>query len=70
MLNKQHIQQLKQTNISVNGEATKRHMEKVWKSSSIQQKQAVKALAGISAQTIYRVYNTGSISAKIAIAAA
>ncbi|MDR3312846.1 MAG: hypothetical protein LBS96_00125 [Oscillospiraceae bacterium] len=68
MLNQATIKQLKQSNISVDGEQTKQRVEVLWKAASSQQKQTVKALAGVATQTVYRVYNTGSISAKLVVA--
>ncbi|MDR1465664.1 MAG: hypothetical protein LBJ11_10265 [Oscillospiraceae bacterium] len=67
MLNETHIQQLKQSNISVDSDKVRERVETLWKGANSQQKQAVKALADIVAQTVYRVYNTGSISAKLAV---
>jgi len=64
------LQQLKRTNISVDGEKTRQRTEELWKGLKIKQKQAVKELADISFQTIYRVYNTGGISIKTALALA
>ena len=61
------IQKLKQSNISANGEKTVERLKKVWKSASSAQKKAIEELAGVGQRTIYRVYNTGSISAKIAV---
>ncbi len=68
MLNQATIKQLKQSNISRDGDKTKERVEALWKAASAQQKQAVKSLAGVATQTVYRVYNTGSISAKMTVA--
>ncbi|MDR2525058.1 MAG: hypothetical protein LBC83_02515 [Oscillospiraceae bacterium] len=68
MLNQASIQQLKQSNISKDAEKTKERVELHWKSANTKQKSAIKSLAGVAAQTVYRVCNTGSISIKIAIA--
>jgi|GEM_PF-465247 len=61
------IQKLKQSNISADGEKTVERLKKIWKSASSAQKKAIEELAGVGQRTIYRVYNTGSISAKIAV---
>jgi len=67
MINERIIQKLKQTNIAVNPEKTKVRVHKLWKSASKAQKSAVEEAAGTSRATIYRVYNTGSISAKLVV---
>jgi len=61
------IRKLKQSNVSVDAEKTKERTETLWKTLSRKDKQAVIALADISSATIYRIYNTGSISAKLAV---
>ena len=65
MINEKIIKKLKQTNISVDAEKTKVRVLELWKAASKAQKLAVEEAAGISRATIYRVYNTGSISAKL-----
>ena len=67
MINERIIRKLKQTNISTNSEKTKARVHELWKASSKSQKHAVEKAAGISRATIYRVYNTGSISAKLVV---
>jgi len=67
MLEADHIQKLKQTNISIDGAKTKERVEKLWKAAAAEQKEAILQLAGVIAATIYRVYRTGSISAKLAV---
>lgn len=67
MYNAEFIQQLKQTNVSADGEKTKERVEKLWKSASGEQKMQIEQDAGSARSSIYRVYNTGSISAKIAL---
>ena len=64
------IQKLKRTNISVDANKTKERMELTWKSASNADKRTVENLAGVKRQTLYRIYNTGAISAKLACAAA
>jgi len=68
MLTAENIQSLKQTNISIDGEKTKERTEALWKAAKSAQKQEIRELAGVVAASVYRVYNTGSISAKLAIA--
>jgi len=68
MLTAENIQSLKQTNISVDGEKTKERVEALWKAAKGAEKQAIRELANVVAATVYRIYNTGSISAKLAIA--
>ena len=64
------IKQLKQTNISADSEKTAQRVEAVWKSAKNVQKREVTGLSGSAVSTIYRVYNTGHISAKLALAMA
>jgi len=65
MLNERMIRKMKQTNISEDKGKTKVRVEELWKAATKSQKQTVQDIAGISRATIYRVYNTGSISAKM-----
>ena len=67
MLSAEFIQKLKQSNISVNKDKTKDRVERLWKSATADQKQAVLELAGVITATVYRIYRTGSISAKLAV---
>ena len=66
MIDKTMIQQLKQSNASVNTDKTKERVEALWKSLSRADKKSVFDLTGVSPATIYRIYNTGSISVKLA----
>jgi len=68
MLSAEKIQSLKQTNISIDGDKTKERTEALWKAAKSAQKQEIRELADVVAATVYRIYNTGSISAKLAIA--
>jgi len=68
MLDTAQLQQLKRTNVSVNSEKTKLRISELWKPLKIKQKQAIKTLADITAQPIYRTQETGTISARLAIA--
>ena len=70
MLDSILIQQLKQTNISADSEKTAQRVEALWKSAKNAQKREVTELAGSAVTTVYRVYNTGHISAKLALALA
>ena len=70
MLNESLIQQLKQTvNISTDAEKTKQRFKAVWKAASAAEKKAIEKSSGVSHSTLYRVCNTGSISARIIAAA-
>ena len=62
------IQQLKQSNISKNGEKTSKRVQKVWKAATSDQKAAVCELSGSAKATVYRIFKTGGISAKLALA--
>ena len=62
------IQQLKQSNISKDGEKTKVRVQKIWKAATANQKAAVCELSGSAKATVYRIFKTGGISAKLALA--
>ena len=68
MLDTAQLQQLKRTNISVDGVKTKQRITELWKSLKIKKKQEIRDLAGTTAQPIYRTQETGNISARMAIA--
>jgi hypothetical protein len=68
MLSAEQIQGLKRVNISVSPEKTKLRFEEIFKPARIKQKQAVRELAGVTSQVAHNIYNTGNISAKMAIA--
>jgi len=70
MLGPAQIEQLKRTNISVDGPKTQERVEALWKAASAEKKQAILDLAGVIAATVYRAYRTGSISIKLAISIA
>ena len=70
MLDTAHLQQLKRTNISQDPEKTKLRVTELWQGLKIKQKQAIRTLADITAQPIYRTQEAGNISAKVAIALA
>ena len=70
MLSAKVIQSMKQNNISGDIEATKERVKAVLKEASRQQMKEIDKLAGLKRVSIYRVYNTGSISAKVAVAIA
>jgi len=68
MLTTPQIKSLKQVNITVDAEKTKARVEQVWKSAKNAVKNDVVALAGCAKNTVYRVFDTGSLSIKLAIA--
>jgi len=68
MLNTTQLQQLKRTNISKNPEKTKERVAELWQGLKVKQKQAIRELAGITAQPIYRSQETGTISARLTLA--
>ncbi|MDR0861779.1 MAG: hypothetical protein LBN30_03260 [Oscillospiraceae bacterium] len=70
MFDSAFITGLKQSNISVDAEKSKERVAAIWKEARVAQKQAVRNLADIAATTVYRVYNTGSLSIKLALALA
>jgi len=62
------IQKMKQNNISVDSEKTKKHLMQTWKAASNQEQETILDLAGIARSTVHRSYRSGGISAKLAIA--
>jgi len=70
MLDASFIQSLRQSNISADGEKTKERFERLWRAASPEDKRAIEELAGIMRASVRRVYDSGSISAKLATAAA
>jgi len=62
------LQQLKRTNISQDSEKTKQRVTELWQGLKIKQKQAIRELADITAQPVYRTQETGTISARLALA--
>ncbi len=63
------IQKLKKSNVSRDGEKTKLRFQQLWRDASRAQKSKVLEDADVVRATIYRIYGTGAISAKIVIAA-
>ena len=70
MLTPENIQKIKRINVSANGELTKKRTKEVLKAASNAEKRAIDALTGLKRVSLNRVYTTGSISAKIAVAIA
>jgi len=68
MLTTEQINSLKQNNISIDAETTQQRTEQVWKSAKSAVKNEITTLADCATATVYRVYKTGSISIKLAIA--
>ena len=68
MLDTAQLQQLKRTNISQAPEKTKQRVTELWQGLKIKQKQAIRSLADVTAQPIYRTQETGTISARLVLA--
>jgi len=68
MLTTEQIKTLKQVNISIDPVKTQERVRQVWKSAKNAAKNEVVALAGCSKATVYRIFDTGSIHIKLAIA--
>ena len=69
MINESLVQELRRNNVSIDSEKTKQRFEELWKATSPSDKKAMEELAGVARATLYRIYDVGSISAKIAVAA-
>jgi hypothetical protein len=70
MLTNENIKKLKQTNVSVDAELTKERVKAALGAATREQKRRIDDLAGLKRTSINRVYATGNISAKIALAIA
>ena len=70
MLTAETIQRLKRGNVSVNAELTMQRTKDVLKAAKRTEKNEIDALAGMQRVSINRVYATGNISARIAVAIA
>jgi hypothetical protein len=68
MFDTEMLKQLKQSNISENGEKTGLRVKEIWKAAKPDMKKAVVELSEISTGAVYRNIKTGSISIKLAIA--
>ena len=68
MLTAETIKTLKQTNVSADGDLTKQRVKELLQAASKDQKAEIDDLAGLKRTSINRVYATGNISAKIALA--
>jgi len=62
------LKTLKQNNISIDPDKTKERTEQLWKPQKNKTKNDFLAFAGCSAPTVRRVYQTGAIHIKLAIA--
>jgi hypothetical protein len=70
MLTGEIIKTMKRNNISANGELTKKRFKELIQSATNEQKKEIDKLTDLKRVSILRVYETGSISAKISVAAA
>ena len=70
MITAEIIKTMRQTNVSANAELTKERVKTLIKAASKTQKAEIETLAGLKRVSIARVYATGSISVKIAVAIA
>jgi hypothetical protein len=68
MLTNDIIKKLKQTNVSVDAGLTKERVKALLGAATREQKRRIDELAGLKRTSINRVYATGNISAKIALA--
>jgi len=68
MLTSEQIATLKQVNISIDPEKTKVRAEQVWKAAKNAVKNEVVALADCGKGSVYRIFQTGAIHIKLAIA--
>lgn len=70
MLNEIEIQSLTRRDVSKNADLTKERTQAAWKSASSQTKDEMLERSGLSRGTVYRVFKTGSISARLIVSMA
>ena len=70
LLSQEQIQTLKQVNISRDGVKTKERVETDFKTASKADKAAIVELTGQKVTAVYRVFKTGAVNARIAVAMA
>ena len=68
MFDADFIQMLKRSNISVDPEKTTQRAKELWKTAPSKAKRKIEEDSGVQRVSIYRIYNTGVISAKLAVA--
>ena len=68
MITTAQLKSLKQNDISVDAEKTKARAEQLWKAQKNAIKNDLVAFAGCSPATVHRIYKTGSIHIKLALA--
>jgi hypothetical protein len=64
------IRSLKQNNVSVDAEKTKKNVVKAWKTAAKVDRNKVLALSGVALASMQRAYRTGKISAKLVVSLA
>ena len=69
MIDSDVLKKLKQVNASKDAEKTKTRFSALFKALSVADKNRVQEYAGVARNTLYRVYDIGSITPKIALAA-
>jgi len=70
MLSIEQVKDLKQANVSVDAEKTMQRFKEDFSSATAKVKQAIVELSGQTRTSLYRVYRTGVINARIAVAIA
>jgi len=70
MLTLENLATLKQVNISKDADKTKERVEQLWKSQSNAKKKELTEFAGCIAATFHRIYKSGAIHMKLALALA
>ena len=68
MITTSQLKSLKQNDISADAEKTKARAEQLWKAQKNATKNDLVAFAGCSPATVHRIYKTGSIHIKLALA--
>lgn len=68
VLTQEHLKSLKRVNVSKNTDKTKERIQQDYKAASKDEKNAILELSGQGANSIYRIYTTGTITARILLA--
>ena len=70
LLTQEKLKTLKKVNVSKNADKTKERVQADFKAASKEERKAILEISGQVINSVYRVYNTGSVNARIVLAMA
>ena len=70
LLTQENLKTLKRVNVSKNTDKTRERVQQDFKSASKLERKAIRELSGQSANSIYRIYTTGTVNARVVLAIA